>query len=134
MHQHIFINLPVADLPRAMVFYQALGYKPNPQFTSDTAGCIVISEVIHLMLLTHAKFREFSPKAICDTSTSLQALFALSCESRAKVDALVANAKAAGGTVFEEARDHGFMYEHSFLDPDGHGWGPFHMTAMPEAQ
>lgn len=133
MHKHVFINLPVANLPRAMAFYEALGYRHNAQFTDDTATCIVISDVIHLMLLTHAKFLEFSPKAICDTRTNMQALFSLSCESRAEVDALVAKAKAAGGTVFEDAKDHGFMYEHSFLDPDGHGWGLFHMSAMPPA-
>ena len=134
MPRLIFINLPVADLPKAMAFYKALGFAHNPQFTDDTAACIVISDIIHVMLLTHAKFREFSPKPICDTRSSLQALLSLSCESRAEVDALVAKARAAGGTVFEDARDHGFMYEHSFLDPDGHGWGLFHMSSRPSAK
>ena len=134
MSRSIFVNLPVTDLPRARSFYQALGFTINEQFCDDTAACVVISEQIHVMLLTHAKFREFSPKAICDTGRSLQALFSLSCESRTEVDALVAKAGAAGGSVFEDAKDHGFMYEHSFLDPDGHGWGLFHMSSPPPAK
>ncbi len=132
MHKHVFINLPVADLPKSMAFYQALGYQHNPQFTDDTAACIVISEVIHVMLLTHPKFTEFTPKAICDTRTATEVLNCLSCESRAEVEGLVAKAVAAGGTKYAEPKDYGFMYQHSFADPDGHQWELVHMSAMPE--
>ncbi len=80
------------------------------------------------MLGTHAKFREFTPKAICDTTQAVEVLMNLSCDSRQEVDDLVAKALAAGGTTYDKAEDFGFMYTHSFVDPDGHGWGLFHMS------
>ena len=131
MNKQIFLNIPVADLPKSMSFYQALGYSLNPQFTGDTAACVVISETIFVMLATHSKFREFTPKAICDTTQAVEVLINLSCESRQEVDDLVAKAVAAGGSTYDKAEDFGFMYTHSFVDPDGHGWGLFHIYAPP---
>jgi predicted lactoylglutathione lyase len=131
MSTKIFVNLPVADLPRSMAFFKALGYSHNPQFSDDAGACIVISEEIYVMILTHAKFGEFAPKGICDTTKCNEVLLTLSCDSRQAVDDLVAKAVAAGGTTFEPPTDYGFMYSHSFIDPDGHGWGLFHMSAMP---
>lgn len=133
MNKQIFLNLPVADVARSLAFFQALGFSYNPQFTGETAACIVISEHIHVMLLAHAKFREFTPKAVCDTSQAVEVLISLSCESRAEVDALVAKALAAGATTYDKPEDFGFMYTHSFVDPDGHGWGLLHMYAPPPA-
>lgn len=131
MNKQIFLNLPVADLPNSMAFYQALGYSLKPQFTDDTAACVVISETIFVMLSTHSKFRDFTPKAICDTTKAVEVLISLTCESRDEVDELVAKAVAAGGSTYDKAEDFGFMYTHSFVDLDGHGWGLFHMSALP---
>ena len=133
MNTKVFINLPVADLPRSLAFFRALGFSHNPQFTDDTAACIVISEHIHVMVLTHPKFRDFTPKAICDTSKSIEVLNCLSCDSRAEVEDLVRKATAAGGSIYAEPKDYGFMYQHSFADPDGHCWELVHMSAMPSA-
>jgi uncharacterized protein len=127
----IFINLPVADLPKSLAFFEALGYARNPQFTNDTAACIIVSDTILVMLATHARFRDFTPKAICDTSKAVEVLLNLSCDSREQVDDLVAKALAAGGSTYDKPEDLGFMYSHSFVDPDGHGWGLFHMSSMP---
>ena len=132
MNKQIFLNLPVADLPKSKAFFQALGYALNPQFTGDTAACVVISETISVMLSTHAKFREFTPKAICDTTQAVEVLINLSCESRQEVDDLVAKAIAAGGSTYDKPEDLGFMYSHSFVDPDGHGWGLFHLNSQPQ--
>lgn len=131
MNKQVFFNLPVADLPRSMAFFKALGFNHNPQFTDDTASCIVISDTIYVMLLTHDKFRQFTPKAICDTSKAVEVLISLSCESKQEVDDLVAKALANGGTTYDKPEDLGFMYSHSFVDPDGHGWGVLHMSALP---
>jgi predicted lactoylglutathione lyase len=133
MSTQVFINLPVADLPRSLAFFKTLGFSHNPQFTDDTAACIVISEHIHVMVLTHAKFLQFTSKAICDTSKSIEVINCLSCDSRAEVEDLVRKAAAAGGTIYDEPKDYGFMYQHSFADPDGHCWELFHMSAMPSA-
>lgn len=127
MNKQIFLNLPVADVPKSMAFFQALGYSLNPQFTGDTGACSTISETISVMLCPHAKFREFTPKAVCDTSKAVEVLINLTCESRQEVDDLVAKALAAGGSTYDKAEDLGFMYSHSFVDPDGHGWGLFHV-------
>jgi hypothetical protein len=133
MSTQVFINLPIADLPRSLAFFKALGFSHNPQFSDDTAACIVISEHIHVMVLTHPKFLQFTSKAICDTSKSIEVINCLSCESRAEVEDLVRKAAAAGGAIYDEPKDYGFMYQHSFADPDGHCWELVHMSAMPSA-
>jgi len=129
--KQVIINLPVADLRKSITFFKALGFSHNPQSTDDTGACIVVSDAIRVMLLTHARFRNFTPKAICDTSKAAEFLLTLSCESLEQVDGLVAKAVAAGGSTYDKPEDYGFMYTHSFVDPDGHGWGLFHMSTMP---
>lgn len=129
--KQVIINLPVADLAKSMAFFKALGFSHNPQASDDTGACIVVSDAILVMLLTHARFSNFTPKAICDTRKAIEVLLTLSCESRDQVDDLVAKAVAAGGSTYDKPEDYGFMYTHSFVDPDGHGWGLIHMSAMP---
>ena len=68
MARMIFVNLPVADLARATAFYEAIGARKNPQFSDGTASCMVFSDTIVTMLLTHEKFRQFTPKKIADVS------------------------------------------------------------------
>jgi len=133
MIKQLCLNVPVADLPKSTAFFKSLGFSANPDFTGDSGSMIVISETISVMLTTHARFRDFTPKAICDTSTAVEALFCLGCESREEVDRLVAAALAAGGSTYDKPEDFGFMYTHSFVDPDGHGWGLFHMSASPSS-
>src|SRR5215218_2383034 len=122
MPTKIFVNLPVKDLDKSIRFFEALGYAFNPQFTDETAACMVISDDIYAMLLTHAKFKQFTPKVICDATKSTEVLIALSCESRQRVDDLVRKATAGGGSTYAERQDHGFMYQHGYQDPDGHIW------------
>jgi predicted lactoylglutathione lyase len=123
MSKLIFVNLPVSDLPRSIAFYEALGAVKNEQFTDHTAACMVFSETIHAMLLTHDKFRQFTPKAIADASKSTEVLICLSSDSREDVDATIAKAGASGGNIDPGPKqDYGFMYGRSFEDPDGHIW------------
>lgn len=129
MINQVFLTLPVADLQKSVAFFKALGFSTNPQFSDETAACIIINDTISVMLGTHAKFREFTPKAVCDTSQAVEVLISLSCESREQVDDLVAKALAAGGTTYDQPEDLGFMYSHSFLDLDGHGWGVLYMVS-----
>lgn len=131
MVNQIFLNLPVADVQKSLAFFKALGFSHNPQFTGDQAACIDVSDAIHVMLASHAKFKDFTPKAICDTSKAVEVLINLHCESRELVDTLVAKALAAGGTTYDKPEDLGFMYSHSFLDLDGRGWGVMHFPGAP---
>jgi predicted lactoylglutathione lyase len=123
MPKLIFVNLPVQDLPRAVAFYEAVGATRNPQFSDDTAACMVFSETISVMLLTHPKFSQFTPRPIADARAATEVLVCLSAESRAEVDAVVGKAAAAGGQADPGPKqDYGFMYGRSFEDPDGHIW------------
>lgn len=123
MSKMIFVNLPVTDLERADAFYQAIGATKNPQFSDPTASCMVFSETIHAMLLTHDKFRQFTSKAIADARQTTEVLICLSADSREAVDDMVAKASASGGKADPGPKqDYGFMYGRSFEDPDGHIW------------
>jgi predicted lactoylglutathione lyase len=120
--QMIFVNLPVEDIDASKKFFTALGYDINPQFSDETTASVVISDTIIAMLLSKEKYAQFTKKEIVDARTSSEVLVALSAESREKVDELVDNALAAGGTTAGEPQDHGFMYGRSFDDLDGHTW------------
>jgi predicted lactoylglutathione lyase len=119
----IFISLPVNDAKKSRAFYEALGYKANPQMSDDTTACIMISDTITVMLANHEKFQQISPKPLSDAKKFCQVLLSLSCERREEVDALVSKAIVAGGTKAHEPEDYGFMYQCGFYDLDGHGWG-----------
>lgn len=122
MATQIFVNLPVKSLDKSVRFFTHLGYTFNPQFTDETATCMIVSEDIFVMLLTEPKFRTFTPKTICDATKSTEVLVCLSCESRQQVDDMVRKAVAAGGTTYNQPQDHGFMYAHGYQDLDGHIW------------
>ena len=134
MLRQIFVNLPVKNLPKSIEFFTRLGFHFNPQFTDDTAACMVISESIFAMLLTHPKFAEFTRKDIADATKTTEVLIALDAESREVVDTIVKNAREAGGTIYDQARDDGWMYQHSFADLDGHQWEVIYMdmSALPQ--
>jgi predicted lactoylglutathione lyase len=123
MSKMIFVNLPVADLPKSIAFYEALGAVKNEQFTDHTAACMVFSETIHAMLLTHDKFLQFTPKRIANAKETTEVLICMSAESRDEVDAIAGRADAAGGKIDPGPKqDYGFMYGRSFEDLDGHIW------------
>ena len=127
MGTKIFVNLPVKHLGKSVEFFTKLGFEFDPQFTDETATCMIVAEDIFVMLLTEEKFKLFTPKKICDATQSTEVLVCLSRESREKVDEMVRNAVAAGGTTYNEPQDHGFMYGHGFQDLDGHIWELIHM-------
>jgi predicted lactoylglutathione lyase len=122
MSKQIFVNLAVKDLEKSKVFFTALGYSVNPQFTNDDAACIVISDTIYAMLLTEEFFKKFTSKELVDAKKSTEVLICLSAESRAEVDELVRKAVSAGGRIYNEPQDYSFMYGHGFEDLDGHQW------------
>ncbi len=122
MPQMIFVNLPVTDLKAAMAFYEAAGFANNPQFTDETAACMVLSEEIHVMLLTQDKWRQFTQRPI-PASDSSEVMLAISRESREAVDEITDTAGKNGGTAdINSKQDYGWMYNRSFADPDGHVW------------
>ncbi len=135
MAKQIFINLPVRDLTKAKAFYEAIGAVNNPQFSDDTAACMVWSDTVFVMLLTHAKWVTFTKKPISDARQASEVMLALSADDRQAVDAMVNAAGAQGGKAdVNPTQDLGFMYGRSFEDLDGHIWETFHMdmSQMPK--
>src|SRR5690606_37783007 len=96
MPKMIFVNLPVSDLGRATAFYEAIGAQKNPQFSDHTASCMVISDTIFTMLLTHEKFSQFTTKKIADTRATTEVMLALSADTSAGVDELADKALRSG--------------------------------------
>ena len=122
MARKLFVNLPVRDLARSVDFFTSLGFTFNPQFTDDKVACMVVSGEAFFMLLTDPFFRTFTKRQPADTAKSTEAMFALSCDSKAEVDEMVRKAIDAGGKHAMDPIDHGFMYGWSFYDLDGHHW------------
>jgi uncharacterized protein len=135
MTKMIFVNLPVAELSTSKRFYEAIGFTNNPQFSDDTAACMVWSDTIHVMLLTHDKYRQFTTKAIANARTTSEVLICISADSRADVDGMVGKAQSAG-TVIDPTptQDFGFMYGRSFEDSDGHIWEVMWMDVTAATQ
>lgn len=123
----LFVNIPVADLQRAIAFFEALGFTFNPQFTDASATCMLVGEDAYFMLLDRERFTGFSARPVGDPRAETAAMYALSADSREEVDALLAQAVAAGGADVGLVEDHGFMYGRAFYDLDGHHWEVFWM-------
>jgi predicted lactoylglutathione lyase len=129
MSKMIFISLPVTDIEASITFYKSIGFVANPQFSDDSTACMVWSEEIKVMLLTHTKWKTFTTRPI-PPSTSSEVGFNLSCESREIVDVMNEAALANGGIAdINPIQDLGFMYGRDMADPDGHIWGAFWMDA-----
>jgi predicted lactoylglutathione lyase len=134
MIRQIFVNLPIRDMQRSQAFFKALGLSFDPRFTNDQGACLQIAPNIYAMLLVEPFFQGFTKLPVADARKCTEVLIALSCDSRAEVDARVAQAVAAGGTTPNAPVDHGFMYQHGFADLDGHQWEVFWMdeSAAPQ--
>ncbi|MEG1229337.1 MAG: glyoxalase/bleomycin resistance/extradiol dioxygenase family protein [Flavobacterium sp.] len=138
MSRQIFINLAVKDLQQSMDFYTAMGFTNNPQFSDDTAKCMVWSESIFVMLLTHEKFSSFTAKPIADTKNNVAGLFSLSVNSVEEMNEIMESGMKAGGVEPTEMKDYGFMQQRTLEDFDGHTWEIFYMdmskipTQQPE--
>lgn len=119
----IFVSLPVTDLSRSIAFYEALGFARNGQFSGETAACMVWSEAIQVILLTHDAWKSLTARPIAP-STSSEVGLALSFDSREAVDAAHDAAVSNGGAPdINPVEDFPFMYGRDFTDPDGHIWG-----------
>ena len=127
MVTNIFVNLPVKNLAKSIEFFTKLGFTFNPQFTDDSATCMIIGSNMFAMLLNEERFQGFAPKPISDAKKTTEVLLALSLESREEVAEMVKKAVAAGGATYAEPQDHGFMIQHGFEDLDGHIWEVFYM-------
>ncbi|MET3500010.1 putative lactoylglutathione lyase [Mucilaginibacter rubeus] len=129
MATKIFINLPVKDLERSKAFFSGLGYSFNPQFTDDKAACMVVSEHIYVMMLVESYFKTFTKKEVSDAHLATEVLLALDAASREEVQQTITKATGLGGSIYAEPQDYGWMYQHSFADPDGHQWEIVYMDA-----
>jgi predicted lactoylglutathione lyase len=134
MSRMIYVNLPVKDLNKSVDFFTQLGFKFDPNFTDESATCMIISDDAFIMLLVEDRFRDFTKKDISDATTQTEAILALSADSREEVDELVNKALAAGGQPSNDRMDEGFMYGWSFQDIDGHLWEVIYMDPSAVGQ
>ncbi|MCX2681568.1 VOC family protein [Galbibacter sp. EGI 63066] len=125
--QQIFVNLAVNDLKKSMTFFETLGFTFNKKISDETASCLVLGENLHSMLLTKDKFKEFTKKPLSNAKQQTETLVALQLDNKEEVDNIVKKAVDAGGSIYAEPQDYGFMYQHSFEDLDGHQWEVFFM-------
>ena len=140
MATQIYLNLPVKDLKRSVDFFTALGFSFNPDYTDENATCMIVNDNAFVMLLVEGFFKTFTSKDVADATGATEAIMAFSVDSKEAVDETVRKALAAGGIPSQEVQDYGFMYNHSFQDPDGHLWevmwmdpaGPPADAAVPE--
>ncbi|MFV8441974.1 VOC family protein [Flavobacterium sp. LB2P44] len=134
MASKIFINLAVKDLKKSIDFFTKLGFSFNPQFTDEHATCMIIGENIFAMLVTEQRFKDFTKKEICNAHKNTEVLLAIDAESKEKVDEMIQIAVSAGGSIYMEPQDHGWMYGNSFADLDGHQLEIFYMdqSAIPK--
>ena len=136
MTRMILVSLPVADLDASTAFYKALGLAPNPQFSDESGACMVWSEAIFVMLVTHAKWRTLTHRPFPAPGTNGHML-SLALDSRNAVDAMNLAAANHGGTAdVNPPEDLGFMYTRDLADPDGHVWAALWMdpSAIPPAE
>jgi uncharacterized protein len=122
MASQIFVNIPVKDLKKSIAFFTALGFTFNAQFTDETATCMIISDNIFVMLLVEKRFKEFTKKKLSDAKKTTEMIIALDAKSKTEVEEIVSKAVKAGGLIYDTPKDHGWMYQHSFEDLDGHLW------------
>jgi predicted lactoylglutathione lyase len=122
MTKQIYVNLPVKNLEKSKEFFAKLGFNFNNQFTDEKAACLILGDSIYAMLLEEKFFQTFTKKEICDAQKHTEVLIALSSDSREEVDEILGKAVEAGGLIYKEAQDHGWMYVRSFADLDGHQW------------
>ncbi len=135
MPTKIFVNLPVKDLNRSIKFFTHLGFSFNPQFTDEKAACLVINEgSIYAMLLTEPFFAGFTKKQIADATKTTEVLLAIDVATKDQVTEMVSKAVEAGGSIYSTPADHGWMYQHSFADPDGHQWEVLYMDESKLSQ
>ncbi len=131
MPRQIYVNLPVKNLKASIDFFTKLGFTFNAQYTDETATCMIISDTIYAMLLTHEKFKSFISTEIADAKKVTEVINCISLETRAAVDEMVQKAIAGGGHKHNEPIDHGFMYIHGFQDLDGHLWELIYLVPTP---
>ncbi|HEX2630960.1 MAG TPA: glyoxalase/bleomycin resistance/extradiol dioxygenase family protein [Chitinophagaceae bacterium] len=127
MSKKIFVNLPIADLKKSMEFYTRIGFTNNPAFSDETAACMVLTDEIYVMLLTHDKFSQFTSKKIIDAKTTSGVINSLSFDTLGEVNTMADAALKAGGTEPSSPKDYGFMVQRSFYDLDGNHWEVIYM-------
>lgn len=125
MIKQIFVNLPVQELNRSVEFFEKLGFSFDPKYTNESGSCLILGDNIFAMLLEKPFFQQFTKKEIADANRTTEVLLAVDVPTREQVDELVKKAVDAGGTTYMEPQDHGWMYQHSFADLDGHQWEIF---------
>ena len=137
MSQMIFVNLPVTDLAAVARLLEALGAVNEPKFTDETAACMMLlARASIVMLLTHDKFSQFTPRPIADAQAgSRGAAVPVGRQPRKRrFDRRTRPWRPAALLIRRRNRIMAVMYGRSFADPDGHIWEIMWMDAAAAEQ
>lgn len=119
--QSVFISLPVSDLSKSIVFYKAIGFKQKMEFPNNGGAWMELSDTFSVMLITHAKWKEFTSRAIPDARKTAQFGLSITTQSRdAVTNRIEQGAKAGGKADPNPVEEFDFMFGRSLEDPDGH--------------
>jgi catechol 2,3-dioxygenase-like lactoylglutathione lyase family enzyme len=135
------ITLAVADLQRSLSFYRRLGLASpgvvGTEFPGDDehpAGDIAIFELSGVLLCLYPESELAKDAALGQGQPSATA-FSLghAVASREEVDAVLAEARAAGATITDPPHDRPWgIYSGYFQDLDGHLWEVLWNPALEE--
>jgi catechol 2,3-dioxygenase-like lactoylglutathione lyase family enzyme len=118
------VTLGVADLPRAVAFYSALGWEPDNDF--EAQGVAFFQGPGTIIALWH-RDELASDSTVEDSGGWGGITLAYNTRSIEEVDAVIEEARTAGATIGREpAETFWGGYSAIFIDPDGHPWEVAH--------
>jgi catechol 2,3-dioxygenase-like lactoylglutathione lyase family enzyme len=122
------VTLGVGDLERARAFYQALGWEPHPSSPDE----VVFFQTGGMVVGLWDREQLAEDSTVDDTPGWGGVTLAHNVRSPAEVDAVIAEARAAGATIGREpAETFWGGYSGVFIDPEGHPWEVAHNPGWP---
>ena len=130
MEQRIsLVTLGVRDVARSRAFYEALGWSGQ-----SPDGNVVFFQVVGMIFAIWGRDELAHDSAVTDSGGWGGITLAHNVRSADEVDAVLAEAAAAGGTIGRAgAPTFWGGYSGVFIDPDGHPWEVAHNEGWPIA-
>jgi predicted lactoylglutathione lyase len=115
------VTVPVEDLQKSIAFYRdGLGLAVEEQ---DDEHAALDLDGVYLVLLERSEFSTYVERVGHRPAArgSAETIISYFTESKAEVDAVMAQAQRAGAQIVAASDEDG-VYSGYFTDPDGHTW------------
>ena len=117
------ITLGVSDLGRSRAFYEALGWRTNAAPEDD----VVFFQAVGMVVALWSREQLAEDSGVEDGGGWGGVTLAYNTRSPEEVDAVIDEARAAGGRIVREPGETFWGgYSAIFVDPDGHPWEVAH--------